>query len=52
MQFPRISNAVIAMGSAVRMDGGVDIYYDCTVLSKLHGNLSSYKKLWWYQHFS
>jgi hypothetical protein len=47
-----IYGAVIAMGSAVRMDGGVDIYYDCTVLSKLHGNLSSYRKLWWYQPFS
>ncbi|MEJ2282739.1 MAG: hypothetical protein P8X85_04015 [Desulfobacterales bacterium] len=47
-----IYGAVIAMGSAVRMDGGVDIYYDCTALSKLHGNLSSYKKLWWYQPFS
>ena len=47
-----IYGAVIATGSAVRMDGGVDIYYDCTSLSKLHGNLSSYKKLWWYQLFS
>jgi hypothetical protein len=47
-----IYGAVIAMGSAVRMDGGVDIYYDCTSLSKLHRNLSSYKKLWWYQPFS
>jgi hypothetical protein len=47
-----IYGAVIAMGSAVRMDGGVDIYYDCTALSKLHGHLSSYKKLWWYQPFS
>jgi hypothetical protein len=47
-----IYGAVIAMGSAVRMDGGVDIYYDCTLLSKLRGNLSSYQKLWWYQPFS
>jgi hypothetical protein len=47
-----IYGAVIAMGSAVRMDGGVDIYYDCTSLSQLHENLSSYKKLWWYQPFS
>ena len=47
-----IYGAVVAMGSAVRMDGGVDIYYDCTALSKLHRNLSSYKKLWWYQPFS
>ena len=47
-----IYGAVIATGSAIRMDGGVDIYYDCTSLSKLHGNLSSYKKLWWYQPFS
>jgi hypothetical protein len=47
-----IYGAVIAMGSAVRMDGGVDIYFDCTALSNLHRNLSSYKKLWWYQPFS
>jgi len=46
-----IYGSVIAMGSAVRMDGGVDIYYDCTSLSKLHRHLSSYKKLWWYQPF-
>ena len=47
-----VYGAVIAMGSAVRMDGGVDIYYDCNALSQLHGNLSSYKKLWWYQPIS
>lgn len=47
-----VYGAVIAMGSAVRMDGGVDIYYDCTSLSNLRGNLSSYKKLWWYQPIS
>jgi hypothetical protein len=47
-----VYGAVIAMGSAVRMDGGVDIYYDCTSLSKLRRNFSSYKKLWWYQPFS
>jgi hypothetical protein len=47
-----VYGAVICMKSAVRLDGGVDIYYDCTSLSKLHGNLSSYKKLWWYQPFS
>ena len=47
-----VYGAVIAMGSAVRMDGGVDIYYDCNSLSKLRGNLSSYKKLWWYQPIS
>lgn len=47
-----IYGAVIAMGSAIRMDGGVDIYYDCSLLSKLYGNLSTYKKLWWYQPFS
>jgi hypothetical protein len=47
-----IYGAVIAMGSAVRMDGGVDIYYDCTSLSKLRDNFSSYKKLWWYQPIS
>ena len=47
-----IYGAVIAMGSAVRMDGGVDIYYDCTSLSRLHRNFSSFKKLWWYQKFS
>lgn len=47
-----IYGAVIATGSAIRMDGGVDIYYDCASLSKLHGNFSSYKKLWWYQPFS
>jgi len=47
-----VYGAVIAMGSAVRMDGGVDIYYDCKSLYKLRRNLSSYKKLWWYQPFS
>jgi hypothetical protein len=47
-----VYGAVVAMGSAVRMDGGVDIYYDCTSLSKLRRNFSSYKKLWWYQPFS
>ena len=47
-----VYGAVVAMGSAVRMDGGVDVYYDCTALDKLRGNFSSYKKLWWYQPFS
>ena len=47
-----IYGSVIATGSAVRMDGGVDIYYDCTSLSKLHRHLSSYKKLWWRRSFS
>jgi hypothetical protein len=47
-----IYGAVVAMGSAVRMDGGVDIYFDCSSLSRLQGNLSTYKKLWWYQSFS
>jgi hypothetical protein len=47
-----VNGAVIAMGSAVRMDGGVDIYYDCTALDKLRENFSTYKKLWWYQSFS
>lgn len=46
-----IYGSVIAMGSAVRMDGGVDIYYDCTSLNNLRGRFSSYKKLWWYQPF-
>jgi len=47
-----IYGAVVAMGSAIRMDGGVDIYYDCTALSNLHRNISSYQKIWWYQPFS
>lgn len=47
-----VYGAVVAMGNAIRMDGGVDIYYDCNALDRLHGNFSSYKKLWWYQPFS
>ncbi len=44
-----IYGAVICMQNAVRLDGGVDIYYDCKALTDLRNRLSSYKMFWWYE---
>ena len=44
-----IYGAVIASGDAVAINGGVDITYDCKVLSDLNDKFSSYRMTSWIQ---
>jgi len=44
-----ITGAVIGGGDAVALNGGVDIAYDCNILSELHDNFSSYRMTSWRQ---
>ena len=44
-----IYGAVIGSGDAIALNGGVDITYDCNVLSDLHDTFSSYRMTSWRQ---
>ena len=44
-----IYGAVIGGGDAIALNGGVDITYDCNVLSDLHDKFSSYRMTSWIQ---
>jgi hypothetical protein len=44
-----VYGAVVAGGEAVAINGGVDIQYDCDLLSDLHDNFSKYRMLSWRQ---
>ena len=44
-----ITGAVVGGGDAVALNGGVDIAYDCDILSDLYDNFSNYRMTSWRQ---
>ena len=44
-----VRGAVVALGDAIRLDGGIDIAYDCNVLNHLQLEYSRYRMISWRQ---
>lgn len=44
-----VYGSIIVMGDVVRLDGGIDIFYDCTSLLTLKDTFSSYRRVSWKQ---
>jgi hypothetical protein len=42
-----VTGSVIALGNAIAINGGVDIIYDCRILSALSKEYTSYKRISW-----
>jgi hypothetical protein len=45
-----VYGSIIVMNDVVRLDGGIDIFYDCTTLTDLKDTFSGYRKVSWRQY--